>query len=127
MDKEDQKQFLKSKDKDYPFGPEGNKPLNKVDGFDFGGKSLNEVFNSIEWKPITPEELKKERNTKIIGIISLLCLFLNPFVFLPDKFTFDGILSGVVGILGIILGITWYVRKGYIFFYRKNKSVKKQQ
>lgn len=131
MDNKDQEQPNTFKDENYPFGPEGSKPLNEVGGFDFGGKSLNEVFNSFDWKQATQEELKaeikNERNTRIMGVASLLCLFLNPFLFLPDKFTFGGVLGAVVSILGIILGITWYVRKGYIFFYRKNKSKKSKQ
>ena len=51
---------IKPEEKDSPFGPNGGKPLNEVGGFDFGGKSINEVFNSVDWKSLSPNKSKKE-------------------------------------------------------------------
>ena len=119
MNKETKTHHTESPDKDFPFGPEGNKPLD-AGGFDFNRKSLNEVFNSFDLKSLTPEELRNERNTRIIGIVSLVSLLL--LAFLPNMF-FSGISTGIF----VVTGIIWLFRKKYIFFYREHKSIKNNE
>jgi len=115
MNKEIKAHHTRPRDKDFPFGPEGNEPF-EAEGFNFKGKSLNEVFNSFDFKPLTSKELRNERNTRVIGVVSLISLLL--LLFSPNV-----IFGEISTVVFTITGVIWLFRKKYIFFYREHKSI----
>lgn len=80
----------KNANENSPFGPEGDKPLKETggwNGFNFKDDlTLNQLFNSIDWKKGAEEQLKREKIMRIVAVISLVILILLSIFLLPlDK------------------------------------------
>ena len=75
-------------------------------------------FQGFKMSPISEEEIGKDRNTSIIGLISIVSV-------LGASLFSNQIISGIVALIGLTSAIIWYIRRGYIF-YSSNKKVSKK-